>query len=105
MFDAIEHDARAVVQGLTQERGAWRAGAESWSVAECFDHLASINGVYLGKMEGPATAALASGRTRRGPATPGLIGGWFIRSLEPPVKKYTRTRAPASVRPRTALPL
>jgi hypothetical protein len=40
-FEAIDRDARAVIEGLTREQGAWRPDAGSWSVAECLDHLAT----------------------------------------------------------------
>lgn len=42
-FDAAEHDARTLVDGLTEELGAWHAAPGSWSVAECLDHLGTGN--------------------------------------------------------------
>jgi hypothetical protein len=38
---------------------------------------------------------------RRGPARPGLVGGWFVSSLEPPVKPLFKLKAPRTIRPRT----
>jgi hypothetical protein len=35
-FDAIERDARALVDGLTAPQGIWRLAPGSWSIAECF---------------------------------------------------------------------
>jgi hypothetical protein len=102
-FDAAERDAHALVTGLTEELGAWRAPPGSWSVSECIDHLATANRVYLHAMQGAADRALSQGRPRRGPARPGLIGGWFVRSLEPPVK--FKGKAPRAIRPRTSPPL
>jgi DinB superfamily len=104
-LNAAESDARALVAGLTEESGAWRVDAGSWSVAECIDHLATANRVYLDAMHPIAERALAQGRRRRGPATPGLIGGWFVRMLEPPVKPRFKTRAPQMIRSRQAPPL
>lgn len=101
-LNAAERDARALVTGLSRERGAWRAGADSWSVAECLDHLATANRVYLQAMQPPAERALAQGLQRRRPAVPGLIGGWFVRTLEPPVTRRSKTRAPRIIRPRVA---
>jgi hypothetical protein len=46
-FDAVERDARALVSGLTELSGTWRPDANAWSVAECLDHLAIANRVYL----------------------------------------------------------
>ncbi len=101
-FDAAERDARALVSGLSDTAGAWRADANSWSVAECLDHLAIANRVYLRAMEPAASRALTQGRRRRGPVQPGLIGGWFVRTLEPPVKPRFKSKAPQSIRPRRA---
>ena len=104
-LDAAERDARAVVAGLTEARGAWRAEAGSWSVAEFLDHLATANRVYLGAMQPPAARARSAGRRRRGPAQPGLVGGWFVNYLEPPVNARFKTKAPRTIKPREAPPL
>lgn len=99
---AAERDARALVAGLTESRGAWRAAAGSWSVAECLDHLGTANRVYLDAMQPSADRARSDGRQRRGPARPGLLGGWFVNYLEPPVKARLKSKAPRLIRPRTA---
>lgn len=99
-LNAAERDARALVAGLTDERGTWRADPGTWSVAECLDHLATANRVYLQAMQPSADHALAQGRRRQGPARPGLIGRWFVRTLDVPVKSYSRGKAPTSIRPR-----
>jgi hypothetical protein len=104
-LDAIDRDARALVEGLDEERGGWRATPDSWSVAECLDHLATANRIYLNAMRPPAVRARERGSRRRGPARPGLVGGWFVRTLEPPVKRRTKLRAPGKIVPRTAPPL
>ena len=104
-FDAAERDARSLVAGLTEQLGAWRAEPGSWSVAECLDHLATGNRVYLGAMQPAAERALTEGRRRRGPARPGLIGGWFVRTLEPPAKPGLKRKAPRKIQPRVAPPL
>jgi hypothetical protein len=104
-LDAAERDARALVTDLSETQGTWRADAGSWSVAECLDHLATANRVYLGAMRPPASQALAAGRVRRGLARPGLIGGWFVSYLEPPVKPRLTSKAPRAIRPRKAPPL
>ncbi len=101
-LDAAERDAQALVEGLSEGRGLWRVTADSWSVSECLDHLATANRVYLGAMQEPARHARARGRWRRRPALPRLIGGWFVRSLEPPVNPRFKTKAPQKIRPRPA---
>jgi hypothetical protein len=101
-FDVAEQDARRLVDGLTGELGTWRASANAWSVAECLDHLATGNRVYLAAMQPAAERALARRLSRRRAALPGLIGGWFVRLLEPPVKPRFRMKAPRKIRPRVS---
>jgi hypothetical protein len=36
------------------------------------------------------------------PARPGLVGVWFVKYLEPPVKPRLKSKAPRAIRPRTA---
>ena len=104
-LDAAEEEARAIVKGLSEARGAWRASPTSWSVSECLDHLATANRVYLHAMQPAAEAALAAGRVRRRPAEPGIVGRWFVRTLEPPVRPARRIKAPKKIVPRQAPPL
>ena len=101
-LEAAERDAQALTAGLDQERGAWRATTVSWSVAQCLDHLANANRVYLQAMREAANGAAKEGKLRRGPLSPGLLGRWFIRTLEPPVKAPFRIRAPRSIAPEPA---
>src|SRR5262249_10307690 len=98
---AAEREARDLVAGLTEAEGALSAAPGSWSVAECLDHLATANRVYLRAMQDPAERAQSGGRRRRGLARPGLIGRWFVRALEPPVKRQFRMKAPRQIKPRT----
>ncbi len=99
-FDAIESDVRALVSGLSEAQARWRPHPDGWSIAECLDHLATANRVYLESMRPAAERALARGRARRRPAVPGLIGRWFVSWLEPPVKPRFRSKAPKKIRPR-----
>jgi hypothetical protein len=104
-LEAIALEARAVVSGLSEREGGWRAAEGSWSIAECLDHLATGNREYLRAMQPAAIRARTRGRMRRRPAVPGLIGGWFVRTLEPPVTPRFKMKAPRSIRPRPAPPL
>jgi hypothetical protein len=104
-LDAVARGAQALVADLTEARGAWRAATGAWSVAECLDHLAVANRVYLGAMKEPATRAREQGRLRRGPAAPGFVGRWFVRTMEPPVKEPFRMKAPRTAEPCAAPPL
>jgi hypothetical protein len=104
-LDAAERDARALVDGMSEQQGGWRAAEGSWSVSECVDHLATANRVYLRAMRIPAVRARERRRIRRGPAIPGIIGRWFVSTQEPPVKSWLKMKAPPTIRPRPAPPL
>jgi hypothetical protein len=101
-LQANRRDARAVIEGLTAEQGEWRAAPGSWSVAQCLDHLATASRVYLAPMRSAAARAREQGRMRSRPAKPGLLGGLFVWSLEPPVRRYPKHRAPSTIRPSPA---
>ena len=101
-YIANERDARTILAALDERVGGWRQEPGSWSVAECFDHLAVSNRVYLQAMAAPAREAREHGRLRRGPARPGPIGGLFARCLEPPVNPRFKSRAPKTIVPRQA---
>lgn len=104
-LQAAGRDAEVLVAGLSEELGIRRPEGEGWCVAECLDHLATGNRVYLDAMKEPIDRALAQGRHRRGPAKPGFVGRLFIRSLEPPATRWSRLKAPRKIRPRVAPPL
>jgi DinB superfamily len=102
-LDANEQEARTLVSGLSEADGTWQPAAGSWSVAQCLDHLAAGNRLYVDAWQEPAARARAAGRLRRRPANPGLVGGLFVRSLEPPVTR--KMRSPRTAVPRASPPL
>lgn len=102
-YDAVEEDARRLVSGLDEALGSWRERDNSWSVAECLDHLAAGNIIYLETMQKAALKAREQGKLRRRPALPGFIGGLFVKQLESPVK--LKMKSPSSIRPRQSPPV
>ena len=44
-LNTLEQEARSVAAGLSEDQGTWRERPDSWSVAECLDHLATANEV------------------------------------------------------------
>jgi len=104
-YEANGRDARALVDGLSEAQGTWQRAPGTWSVAECLDHLAVGNRVYVPAMEAAARRARDMGRVRIREARPGVIGGWFAWSLEPPVHPRFKMRAPRTILPRVSPPL
>jgi len=104
-LDAASRDARAIVDGLSEEQGTRRPRPGAWSVAECLDHLATSNRVYLAAMQEPVHQARERGRHRTRPAKPGLAGRLFIFTLEPPPRWWPKLKSPPKSRPRESPPL
>ena len=84
--------AEDLVSGLTTAQLNWRPdGGQSWSIAQCIEHLSATNRIYLEAIRG----VMQSGRDR-GPQGADVFrpGGWltrrFIVSMEPPPKQKFR---------------
>ncbi|MGH7717591.1 MAG: DinB family protein [Gemmatimonadaceae bacterium] len=102
---AADRDAEALTDGLSEQQATRRLTLGSWSVAECLDHLATANRVYVAAMREPARRARSRGLMRARPATPGFFGGLFVASQEPPPRWWSKLRAPRKIRPRASPPL
>src|SRR5688572_13260109 len=105
VLDEIDDSDRAadvLVANLSDTQFHWQPHAgRSWSIAQCLEHLATINVVYGGALRGGVEQARQKGWTRTGALKPGFFGQKFIESQEPPVKR--RVRAPGKVRPGSQL--
>ena len=101
--DAADRAADVLVAGLSDEQFHWQPdGGRAWSIAQCLEHLATMNVVYGRAVRSGVDAAQARRLARTDPARPGLIGGWFARSMEPPVRR--RLQSPRAGRPGSGLP-
>jgi hypothetical protein len=86
-IEACERDAHALVDDLSDEQVNWQAPpGQTWSIAQCLDHLAKINAGYLAGFAAAVERARAEGRGPFVSLRPGWIGRWFVGSLEPPPK-------------------
>jgi hypothetical protein len=96
-LDEAQQGVLTLVRELA-EADATKRDRDSWSIAQCLDHIAKTNQVYLAAMQPAAEGALEKGRSRRRPARPGWLGRWFVQTQEPPVGRF-KVKAPAIVRP------
>ena len=97
-IEAADRAADAVAASCTDEQFHWRPrDGQGWSVAQCLDHLATINAFYVTSIRTGIEVAKLRAWRRNGPLKPGLFGALFINSLEPPVKR--RLRAPRAMQP------
>lgn len=91
-FEAIEQDARALLDGLSDKQFNWRAGAGRWSIGECIAHLNVTGQMFLPGIDRCIKEARARKLFADGTFRHSLLGGIFIRSIEPPAK--LRFKAP-----------
>jgi len=86
----------ALLQTPNSEQLNWRPGAEAWSVAQCIQHVARVNSVYLP----PIKAAIAKRRAVSAVQTlrtSGWFSAYFLKSVSPEGK--AKLPAPRVVRP------
>ena len=95
--EAVKRDALDLAEGLTDAQFNWRPAPARWSIGECLAHLNATGQVFLILID----REIKRGRERqlvgRGPFRHGLIGSWFVRSLEPPAR--LKVKAPKQVAP------
>jgi len=97
--DAVDRAAEGLAARVTDEEFHWQPDeGRRWSIAQCLDHLATINELYTAAIREGVKVARARGWKRRGPAMPSFFGRKFVASQEPPVTR--RWRAPEKVQPR-----
>lgn len=88
---SIEQDLPGLAN-LDPARFNWRAAPDRWSVGQCIEHLNITIERYLPVLRAAVQSARAQGLTSsEGPFTIGWLERWFIRSLEPPVRRRFKT--------------
>jgi len=100
IYDEVESiavDAKALFGHLNPEQLNWKASADSWSVAQCLDHLISSNRSY-----DPVFDRILKGEYRktflhRLPLLPGFFGRMMISAVSPDNRR--KFKAPAASRP------
>ena len=102
MGSKLSADADSLVAPLSEALLHWRAAPDSWSVAQCIEHLNVTARLYL-----PVSRRRDRQRNRRGLYGPGpfrynWIGRLVVFSQEPPPR--FRTRAPAAFTPAAERP-
>jgi hypothetical protein len=99
-LDAVDRATEALLCRVSDAQFFWQPNeGRSWSIAQCFDHLAVTNAIYGHAMAGAIEAARASGSQGGAPIESSFFGRQFLKSMEPPVTR--RFRAPGKIIPRT----
>lgn len=96
-FEALSAAAVALVAPLTDEQFTWRPGPDSWSVAQCIDHLNATAREYLPKLDEGIANAIRRGQYTSGPYEYNWIGRLLVWSMKPTTR--VRGRAPQAFLP------
>jgi hypothetical protein len=83
----IEREVRGTLEPLSEAQFSWKPGPSRWSIGECLDHLAITGALALGNILPILALGRAEGRSGRPPFRYGLLGGWFVRTMERPGKR------------------
>lgn len=90
-LQSIEQDLPGIVSGLDEGQFNWRPSPDRWSIGQCIEHLNITAERYLPVLTTGIANARAQGRTAAGPFSLGLFERWFLKSMEPPVRRRFRT--------------
>jgi len=93
---AADDDATKLVSRLTPNQADWRPSSQSWSIRQCFDHLAQTNTIFADSLQEAVSRSKKSGGSTS-QITPGWFGSFFVAKMEPPVT--TKFKNPPKVTP------
>lgn len=95
-LEAIGRRTRELTSDLRTEQLLWRPAPDRWGIADCFEHLLVADAPYFSRLrEAIERSAPAAGGERL--YAPGLLAGWFIRSVSP--EGTLKLPAPRKFRP------
>lgn len=82
-YETARSEVRALVDGLDDKKFNLRPDPDSWSVAECIDHLCVLGNLLLPRLDAGIQRARVKGWRSDGPFRYGLFSTMFIRMVGP----------------------
>ncbi|OFW40370.1 MAG: hypothetical protein A3F70_00010 [Acidobacteria bacterium RIFCSPLOWO2_12_FULL_67_14] len=101
-LERISAEADVLVSPLGEIEFAWKPAPQSWSVAECLDHLNAAARVYLPVVDEGIADAIRRGLYGPGPYHYNAIGRLHVYLAQPPAR--IRARAAARLQPPAGRP-
>jgi hypothetical protein len=95
--EAIAGDAKTLFGHLNSQQLNWKPAADSWSVAQCLDHLISINREYHPTFDRILKGEYGKTLLHRLPFLPAMSGRFMIKILSP--NSHQKYKAPAAAKP------
>lgn len=87
-FEKISSDVQKTFGSLSPEQLNWKPAAESWSVAQCFDHLIKSNEAFKPEFERVASGNKKHSLWEKYSPLTGFFGNFLLKSLKNDAKKF-----------------
>ncbi len=100
-LDAQTDELVSLLRALDDPRVIRRPAEGKWAVIEHVDHLVKVNARYADALGDALNRGWTAGKTGAGPFRGSVVGRFFARSMEPPVRKRIKTMK--AMEPGTAL--
>jgi len=82
-FHALKEEATTLVEGVEEDLLLARPDAETWSVAQIFDHVNTAGWLLLNPLEEAVQSGHERERYGEPPFQYGFVSRWFVRSMKP----------------------
>ena len=99
-LEELAREAEATFGALTPGQLNWQPDAKRWSVAQCFDHLLTVNRMMFRAFDEALDQSRSRTLWQRVPVLPSYIGRMMVRSQAPDATR--KFSAPAAARPATS---
>jgi hypothetical protein len=96
-FEGIAAEAQALVAPLSDTQFNWQPRPDSWSVAQCLDHLNITARLYMPNLDEGIAAAIQRGLYSAGPFSYNWLGRLFVHVVKPQTK--FKAKAPRAFQP------
>jgi len=90
-LESISDDRRGAFGHLTGTQLNWKPDAKSWSVAQCLDHLITINTLYFPIFEKMKSGPVETTFFEKYSPLSGFFGRYLIKALGPENPKKMKT--------------
>jgi hypothetical protein len=90
-LNQISHDAKQTFGNLSAEQINWKPNAESWSIAQCFEHLIVTNNLYFPKIQQVINGTHRNNFFSKIPFSTNLIAVAMKNALNPNQKRKMKT--------------
>ncbi len=90
-IDTLSNEVLTLTSGLDSEMLNRKPSPDSWSIAQCLDHLIVLNSLYFPQLEATISGKPQPNFWKSFPVLPGFFGKLLKRSVRPDEKKKFKT--------------